>query len=119
MEFFFEAIDGDAMVLRVDGGLDSSNAREFGDRVQVLVDAGHTKLILDATKLQYISSLGVAVLLRLHGKMKPLGGDVIVANLQGTTWDVISLFQLDKVFAIFPDVDQTRLAFNEPGDAKG
>jgi len=116
MEFIFKEVDGNVMVLSVDGGLDSSNAREFGDRVQTLVDAGHTRLILDATKLQYISSLGVAVLLRLHSKMKPLGGDVKLANLHGTTWDVISLFQLDKVFAIHPDVDQARLAFR-PADA--
>lgn len=119
MELYLEEIDGNVMVLAVDGGLDSSNAREFGDRVQTLVDAGQTQLILDATKLKYISSLGVAVLLRLHGQMKPLGGDVKLANLQGTVWDVISLFQLDKVFAIYPDVDQARLAFRDPDDAAG
>ncbi|MEM1107192.1 MAG: STAS domain-containing protein [Planctomycetota bacterium] len=115
MEFFYQAFDGDIMVLSIDGGLDSSNAREFGDKVQTLVDAGHTRLILDATKLTYISSLGVAVLLRLHGKMKPLGGDVKLANLHGTTWDVISLFQLDKVFSVFPSVDDAKQAFGEAG----
>ncbi|MEO1237761.1 MAG: STAS domain-containing protein [Planctomycetota bacterium] len=115
MEFFLEEIDGDVMVLRLDGGLDSSNASAFGEKVQALVDAGHTKLILDAAKLTYISSLGVAVLLRLHGKMKPLGGDVKLASLRGTAWDVISIFQLDKVFAIYPDVEAARAAFREDG----
>lgn len=113
MELHCEEIDGDVTVLVIDGGLDSSNAREFGDRVQTLVDAGQTRLILDATKLDYISSLGVAVLLRLHGQMKPLGGDLKFVNFRGTTWDVISLFQLDKVFAIHPDVEQARQAFVE------
>lgn len=117
MEFHCEEIDGNVMVVVVDGGLDSSNAREFGDRVQSLMDAGQTRLVLDATKLDYISSLGVAVLLRLHGQMKPLGGDLKFVNFRGTTWDVISLFQLDKVLAIYPDLDQARRAFGEPGSA--
>lgn len=117
MELHCEKNDGGVTVLAVDGGLDSSNAREFGDRVQTLVDAGQTRLILDATQLDYISSLGVAVLLRLHGQMKPLGGDLKFVNFRGTTWDVISLFQLDKVFAIYPDIDQARLAFREPDSA--
>ena len=92
MEFFFEAIDGDVMVLRVDGGLDSSNAREFGDRVQALVDAGHTKLILDATKLQYISSLGVAVLLRLIDAFKVLEVILVMTNGgPGLSTEILSL----------------------------
>lgn len=118
MEFNYEQVENNVLVLRVDGGLDSSNAREFGDKVQKLVDAGHTRLILDCTKLDYISSMGVAVLLRLHGNMKPLGGDVKLASLHGTVWDVISIFQLDKVFAIYPDVPQAQLAFRE-SDAAG
>ncbi|MEM7624632.1 MAG: STAS domain-containing protein [Planctomycetota bacterium] len=113
MEFSVEEIENGIMILRVDGGLDSSNAREFGDDVQKLVDAGHVKLILDCEKLNYISSLGVAVLLRLHGKMKPLGGDVKLTALHGTVWDVISIFQLDKVFAIYPDVAAARAAFGD------
>lgn len=113
MEFSVEEIDGGIMVLRVDGGLDSSNAQVFGNDVQKLVDAGHVRLILDGEKLDYISSLGVAVLLRLHGKMKTLGGDVKLAGLHGTVWDVISIFQLDKVFAIHPDVAAARVGFGE------
>ena len=41
-----------------------------------------------------------------------------LANLQGTTWDVISLFQLDKVIAIFSDVDHAKRAFSASDDTK-
>lgn len=117
MELVAKTLEDNVTVLAIAGGLDSSNARAFGDRVQSLIDAGRTQFILDATPLQHVSSLGVAVLLRLHGQLQPLGGDLKLANLQGTVRDVITLFQLDKLFAIFPDVEQARLAFRDANEA--
>ncbi len=65
MEFYYDEIDGDVLVLRVDGGLNADTAEQFVKSIEKLVDAGLTKLIIDCSKLDHVSSYGVGVLIRL------------------------------------------------------
>jgi anti-anti-sigma factor len=43
------------------------------------VDAGVDKIIVDCSRLEYISSYGIGVLVRLHKALMARGGDVKIA----------------------------------------
>ena len=47
------------------------------------IQAGCRKLIVDCTRLTYISSYGMGVLVRLHQKLAKRGGDVKLAAALG------------------------------------
>ena len=61
------------MILSADGGIDSYNADELVSELGNLVDAGARKLIVDCSRLGFISSCGIAVLVRLHKKLAEAG----------------------------------------------
>jgi anti-sigma B factor antagonist len=117
MEFFFHELDKSVLILSADGGLNEDTATEFVRQLESLVDTGLTRIIVDCTRLDYVSSYGVGVLVRLHNKLAQHGGDVKIAAPQSRILQVLTVMRMGKVFDIYPDVNQARLAFRAK-DAK-
>ena len=111
MELYYHSTDRDILVLSADGGLDSTNAEKFLAELRKAVEAGARKLIVDCTRLHFISSYGVAVLVRLHKTMADVGGDVKVAALDSRVTRIVTLVGLEKVFDLYATVDDARDAF--------
>ncbi len=111
VEFFYDEIDGDVMILAADGGLNHQTAEQFVHDIEALVDAGLTKLIVDCSRLEYVSSYGLGVLIRLHKKMQGHGGDVKICAVRGFLAQVLAATRLSTVFEIYPDLNRARLAF--------
>src|SRR5437868_3692959 len=111
MEFYFHELDKSVVILSADGGLNADTASEFIQQLETLVDTGVKQIIVDCTNLQYISSFGVAVLVRLHNKLAKHGGDVKIAAAQSPILKVLGVMRMGKFFEIYPDVNQARLAF--------
>ncbi|HEX3359275.1 MAG TPA: STAS domain-containing protein [Tepidisphaeraceae bacterium] len=112
MEFFFHEIDKAVMILSADGGLNGETAKPFVEQLESLVDAGVSKIIVDCSHLDYISSYGIGVLVRLHKKLAKHGGDVkIAAPPHSFVIKALTLARIAKLVDIYPDVDQARLAF--------
>ena len=111
MELSYDEVENDVLIITADGGLNSRNADHFIRSVEKLVDAGLRKIIIDCSKLNHISSYGLGVLVRLHGKMKSHEGDVKIAALRGITPQIMHMTRLDKLFQVYPDVNRARLSF--------
>lgn len=111
MEFYYHGTDRDVMILSADGGLSAGNADLFVEELGQLVDSGLRKLIVDCTKLGFISSYGISVLLRIHFKMAKKGGDVKLASVQGKIFRLLEMSRLHTVFEIYPDKEAAAAAF--------
>ena len=117
MEFYYDDVDSDVLVLKADGGLNARTAEGFVEDLEKLVDAGLRKIIVDCSELDYISSFGLGVLIRLHGRLARHGGDVKIASVKGMIVEVMRLTKLNKLFEIYPDVSRARLSFRPKNTA--
>ena len=115
MEFYFHELDESVLILSADGGLNADTAGEFVGQLERMVDAGVTKIIVDCTRLEYISSYGIGVLVRLHKRLAQHGGDVKIAAARSMVLQALTLLRMGKLFEIYPDVNQARLAFRDKG----
>ena len=111
MEFYYDEIDGDVLIIGADGGLNAQTADQFATSIEKLVDAGLKKIIVDCAKLDYISSYGLGVLIRLHRRMKRHGGDVKIASVKSLIAEVLAITRVNTFLDIYPDVNRARLAF--------
>jgi anti-anti-sigma factor len=111
MEFYYHEIDRSVIILGADGGLNSDTSKAFLQQLESLVDAGVKQIIVDCSSLQYISSYGIGLLVRLHGKLAKHGGDVKIAGVNSFVLKALTVMHMGKLFEIYPDVDQARLAF--------
>ena len=111
MEFYYNEVDKDVLVLRADGGLSAQNAHRFvGDLVK-LVDAGLKRIIIDCGPLGYISSYGLSLLLRIRGKLRERGADVKVCSVKGIISDALRVLGMSRILGVYRDVNEARLAF--------
>ena len=113
MELYFHEVHRDILVLRADGGIDSFNVHEFLNQLQRLIEAGAQKLLIDCSRVGYVSSVGISALIRLHKRMAEQGGDVKLAAVQPALLRLLQLTRLTQVFHIYPTVDDALKAFQE------
>lgn len=113
METYLAEADEKVIVIVADGGLNKGTAEQIGEVVQRAIDCGMKGVIVDCSKLDILSSAGLAKLIMMHKRMKQHGGDVKIAGLQGMSVQVLRLARLDRVFQVYPDVSQARLSFRE------
>ena len=111
MELYYHEVEKDVLILAADGGLNASTADRFVADLEHLIEAGNTKIIVDCSQLDYISSYGISVLMRLHRKLQRHGGDVRLAAVKGMMVKALSLVRLDQILSIYPDVNHARLSF--------
>jgi anti-sigma B factor antagonist len=111
MEFYYAEMDKDVLIVRADGALNSDTADRFVDQLGGFIDSGLTKIIVDCSELEQITSYGLGVLVRLHGKLAKRGGDVKLACVGGLVEQVLTVTRLTSLFRIYPDVNAARLSF--------
>lgn len=111
MEFYYDEIDSDVLIIAADGGLNADTAEQFVSSIEKLIDGGVSRIIVDCSKLTTITSYGLGVLIRLHNRMKSRGGDVKIAAVGGIVPQALQITKLNELFDIHPDVNRAKLAF--------
>jgi anti-sigma B factor antagonist len=111
MEFYYREVEDGILIVNADGGLNSKNADQFINELGALIDAGQNKIVVDCSHLDYISSYGLGVLVRLHSKLAKRGGDVKLACVKVAIEKVLTLTRLNSLFEIYPDISCACLMF--------
>jgi len=93
---------GDVVVIEVVGQLIVGNRQELKQKVLDEAEAGARKILVDFAKAGYIDSSGLGVLVSLAKRMRELGGDLRLANLND---DLQTLFELTKLDSLFQIAD--------------
>ena len=92
-------------VVVVAGKLDAVTAQKFDKTVGPLIEGGAVRLVLDFSRLDYLSSAGLRVLLMTAKRIKAKGGQLRVAGMQGAAREVFEISGFHTVFAMDDSVD--------------
>ena len=111
MEFHYHETDTDVLILTADGALDSHVSSAFADDLQRVIDGGARKLVIDCSRLGYVSSNGIAALIRLYKKVVERGGHVKLVGVQGPLARLLEITRLDQVFRTYPALEDALRAF--------
>ena len=52
MEFYYDDVDSEVLVIKADGGLNARTAEGFVEDLEKLVDAGIRKIIVDCSEIE-------------------------------------------------------------------
>ena len=91
-----------ATLVEISGRVDSTNASQLGDALNEQIDAGRHHLVVDLSRVEYISSAGLRELVAALKKVKALNGDLRLATPSERVREVLTLAGLDAIFQIFP-----------------
>jgi len=88
------------VILRIDGRLDAASAPILERKINSLIDEDHYHLILDFTRIDYLSSAGMRVLLSATKKLKSKKGALILFSVTDDVGEVIKMAGFDKILHI-------------------
>jgi anti-sigma B factor antagonist len=105
MEFSEESA-GDVTVVSVAGRLDTETAGRFGTRLTELLRAGHSKLLIEASRLNYISSAGFRALIIAAKDAAAKGARLAVCSMTPPTRQLVEVAGLEQVFETYPSREE-------------
>lgn len=94
------------LVVFCEGRIDSTNANIFENKIVEIIDKGNNTLIIDFSKIAFVSSAGLRVLLIAAKKVKPYGGSVILSGLSNEVQEVFDISGFSSIFTIYKTVDE-------------
>ncbi len=97
----------DVVVAAPAGQIDHPSAQQLQQSLAPLVDAAaaaKTPLLLDFAGVQYISSMGLRVLMVSAKQMRSQGARIAVAALQPVVAEIFEIARFGHVLEIFPSV---------------
>src|SRR5579864_4466543 len=91
-----EQAAGVVTILEPRGRIDSVTAKEFGDRLSKLLDAGRNQLVIDLHSITYISSAGFRQLLIAKRSTQNKNGKIAHYGVSGEVNRKIDMNAFDK-----------------------
>jgi anti-anti-sigma factor len=81
--------------------LDVVNINQIAEELSDIVEKkNYTRLLLNLTNVEYLSSAVLAKLIGLHKRLKELRGELRVCSVRDSIMEVFRITKLDKVFDI-------------------
>ena len=97
----FEIELTDTGTVAVAGRLDAAQAV----KAQTFLDSVEGQCVLDLSKLEYVSSAGLGVLLKTHKRLMGDGSGIKLINVSHHIHDIFRYSGFDKLFEIVPQGD--------------
>jgi len=97
------SISANYAIVSVDGRVDTTNASELEKTILGFIEGGGTKIILDCSGLNYISSSGLRVFLVIQKKLMVLKGQFRLCSLQPGIKEIFDISGFSTIFSLFAD----------------
>lgn len=105
----------DVLVVAVTGRIDYMNAEEFKSALQPHLAncvAGGDNVVLDLSRLEYVSSAGLRVLMIAAKDVRPRKGRLVAVALQPVVREIFEISRFTLVFDIFDSVQDALRAIS-------
>ena len=109
--------DDDLAIISLEGAVDAHTAPQFESAVQAAIDEQKNRIIVDCTKLTYISSAGLGVFMSFIEEVRDEGGDIKICGLTEKAKQPFEILGFDSLFDFCDDAAGAKSRFNESATA--
>jgi anti-sigma B factor antagonist len=95
----------DVIILKFTGEFDTFNLPGFSQRIDGMIAAGDTSLVLDLHLLKFINSAALGYLIKTSKGLAGSGGQLVIARPSKFIRKTLTTLGLDDVFKIFESVE--------------
>lgn len=89
-------------ILRLEGRVDAISSITLEKKLKDFVSLQHVHVILDFTKVDYLSSAGMRLLLSMTKKLKHHGGMFALFAIHDDVMEIIKMAGFEKILYIYP-----------------
>lgn len=93
--------ESDISIVSLEGRMDWKSLSEFSGSVAQLADSGSKKVLLDFSKMEYMSSAGIRALIEAMQAVEKAGGTLAISSPSDTLMELFKVVQLEKIIKIY------------------
>lgn len=113
-EFAVDRKDIDRVsVLNLDGYLDAHTAPKFEESLRTLIEEGRFQIVVNCSKLAYISSAGLGVFMGFIEDVRSNSGDIKMSNMSEKVFKIFDLLGFPSLYEIVDDESEAVGKFKE------
>ena len=90
----------DAVLLSLDGEIDLSSAHLLVDSIDLAVETGARRIILDFSGVTFVNSTGLGAMVAATKRLRAEGGDLVLRRFRGIPASALATTGLDRFFTI-------------------
>ena len=107
-------LKGDVMILNLSGKIMGGPDHEkFQSEVKTLISAGHVDILLDMSKVNWVNSTGLGILVSAYHTLKKNGGQLKICQVSDRIDNILNVTQLKLVFETFDTCDEALASFTQ------
>jgi anti-anti-sigma factor len=104
-----DVIEGDVVIIQPAGRLDSTTSPQFEQFVLARI-ADHNRLIIDLSKLDYISSAGLRVILASAKRINSTNGAMLLCGMQSVIHQIFEVSGFLKILKVEKNLAKAKQA---------
>ena len=107
-----EKVKDDAVVISLEGKvMGGPDATMFHGKLHEYTNAGKKKVVVDLAKVEWMSSVGLGMLISALTTMKNSQGDLKLANVTQSIQSLLTITRLITIFKTYDTIDEAIAAF--------
>ncbi len=103
--------NNDICIVAPSGRLDAGSAPEIEKEFLSQFEAGGKNFLVDLTKLEYISSVGLRIVLMVAKKSKAAGGKAILCGMQDHVHEVFEIAGFTSILEVYENCETALESF--------
>lgn len=84
--------------------MDKESATDLSSALERLVQGGKNNLVFDMSKLEYLNSMGLNLMVNYLTKVRNAGGEIAVAGVSDKVSQLLVVTKLNTLFPVYDDV---------------
>lgn len=109
MEISRQVLDGNIVLVQLDGRLDAHTSTQVKSTLQeLIIDQEKPTIIVDLEQVPFIDSSGLAALVSGLRLAREKNGNVTLSSAGPQAQVVFRLTMLDRIFGIHPTIDEAK-----------
>ena len=91
------------VIIRCEGRLDAMSSPQLEESLNAIIDDKHNRILIDFSKVDYLSSAGMRLLLSITKRLNTAGGQLSIFAMHDDVMEIIRMAGFDHILKIFPD----------------
>jgi anti-anti-sigma factor len=91
----------EAVFIEAEGRMDAASAPNFENQCQKWIDKGIKTIVVDLSKLEYLSSAGLRSILVVTKKLKADNGKLMFCGISGTVKEIFDISGFSSMFDFY------------------
>ena len=88
---------GEITILQIEGDtLDASNATEFKNEINAILEQSQVKVLLDMQNLKFVDSSGLGAIISCLRKLKSVGGDLKLCQMSAESLPALVQYRTQR-----------------------